>query len=148
MIRRKEEPAMPPIQTYLNFDGNCAEALHFYEQTLGAKIEGLMTFANSPMADQVPPGAGDRVMHARLSLDGTLIMASDTPGGRPSQGMHGFALALSYPTAAEARRIFDALAAGGAVGMPFESTFWADGFGMLIDRFGTPWMVNGGMKPM
>jgi PhnB protein len=136
-----KKPDAPPPQ-------RGSKPLHYHEQILGAKIEGVMTFANSPMADQVPPSAGDRVMHARLSLDGTVVMASDTPGGQPSSGRHGFALALSYPTAAEAKSVFDALAAGGTVGMPFESTFWADGFGMLVDRPGTPWMVNGGMKPM
>lgn len=139
---------MPPIQTYLNFDGNCAEALRFYEETLGAKIEALMTFGDSPMAQQAPPGSEGRVVHARFSLDGSVVMASDTMPGDRSHGMHGFALSLTYPTAAEAKRVFEALGVGGKIGMPLEKTFWAEAFGMLIDRFGTPWMVNGGMVPM
>jgi PhnB protein len=139
---------MPQIQTYLNFDGTCAEALRFYEETLGGKIEGMMTFGDSPMADQMPPGSGDRVMHARLVVDGTTVMASDTMPGHPFHGMHGFGLALTYPTAEEAKRVFEALGVGGKIGMPLEKTFWAEAFGMLTDRFGTPWMVNGGMRPM
>jgi PhnB protein len=139
---------MPAIQPYLNFDGTCAEALRFYEQTLGAKIEGMMTFADSPMAGQAPPGSADRIIHARLSLDGSVVMASDTMPGQPFHGMHGFGLALTYPTAEEAQRVFEALGAGGKVGMPLQKTFWAEAFGMVVDRFGTPWMVNGGMAPM
>jgi len=132
---------MANLNAYLTFDGNCAEAMRFYESTLGGKLE-LMTMGQSPMADQVPPGAGERIMHARLDLDGTPLMASDSMVGQPYHGMHGFSLSLSYPTAAEGQRVFDALAAGGKVMMPFAKTFWAEGFGMLIDRFGTPWMVN------
>jgi PhnB protein len=82
-------------------------------------------------------------MHARLLLDGRALMASDTPADQPNPGMNGFALSLNYPTPAEARRVFDALAAGGKVTMAIEKTFWAQAFGMLMDRFDTPWMVGG-----
>ena len=68
--------------------------------------------------------------------------------GNPNKGMHGLSLSLTYPTAAEAKRVFEALAKGGRVNMPIEKTFWAEAFGMLVDRFGTPWMVNGAQKPM
>jgi PhnB protein len=85
-------------------------------------------------------------MHARLALeDGRALMASDNPPGHPNNGMSGFALSLQYPSAEEARRIFDALAQGGEVRMPMQKTFWTDAFGMLVDRFGTPWMVGGGL---
>lgn len=83
-------------------------------------------------------------MHASLNLDGRRLMASDTPATHSNKGMSGFALSLNYPTTDEARRVFNALAEGGTVTMPMEKTFWAEAFGMLTDRFGTPWMVGGG----
>jgi PhnB protein len=133
---------MPQIHAYLVFDGNCAEAMRFYERTLGAKIDMMMTHAESPMKDQTPPGAENRIMHAALVIDGQRLMASDDMPFRPYQGMHGFSISLSYPTAAEGKRMFDALAAGGQVNMPYQKTFWAEGFGMLVDRFGVPWMIS------
>ena len=135
---------MPILDSYLFFDGNCAEAMRFYERTLGGKIEMSMTYGQSPDPAQCPPGSKDRVMHVSLLLDGRRLMASDTPAGQPAKKMQGFALSLSYPTAEAARGIFDALSAGGQTVMPFGKTFWADGFGMVTDRFGTPWMVGGG----
>ena len=137
---------MSQLDTYIFFDGTCADAMRFYEHTLGGKLETLMTHAESPIAAQTPPAAANRILHARLNIDGRLLMASDW--GLPDQpypGMHGYSLSLTYPTAAEAQRIFDALADGGQVRMPFQATFWAKGFGMLTDRFGMPWMVNGEM---
>ena len=137
---------MTQVNAYLNFDGNCAEAMRFYERTLGGKLEVMMTHGESPMAAQTPPGSADRIMHARLAAGGQiLLMASDSMVGQPYSGMKGFCLSLVYPTAAEGRKMFDALADGGRVTMPYEKTFWAEGFGMLVDRFGTPWMVNGAM---
>jgi PhnB protein len=133
---------MTTIETYLTFDGNAADAMRFYEQTLGAHLEALMTFADSPMAGQAPPGAENRVMHARLLIGDRAIMASDAMVGHPYNGMHGFALSLTYPSATESQRIFDALAELGEVTMPFQKTFFSEGFGMLVDRFGTPWMIN------
>ena len=130
------------LDSYLTFNGNCAEAMRFYQHTLGGKLD-LMTHAQSPMAAQTPPGSENRIMHARLSLDGRLLMASDSMVGPPYQGMKGFSLSLIYPTVAEAQRVFNALADGGKVIMPLDKTFWAKAFGMLVDRFGTPWMVNG-----
>ena len=135
---------MLQLDTYLFFDGNCADAMRFYERTLGGKLQ-LMTHGQSPMAAQTPPGSANRIMHARLELDGRLLMASDSMVGQPTQGMKGFSLSLIYPTVAEAQRMFAALAEGGQVTMPIAKTFWAEAFGMLVDRFGTPWMVNGGM---
>jgi len=135
---------MPQLNTYLTFDGNCAEAMRLYERTLGGKLD-LMTHAQSPMADQTPPGMADKIMHARLTFDGGMLMASDAMAGHPYGGMKGFSLSLIYPTPAEAQRAFDALSEGGRVTMPVQKTFWSEAFGMLVDRFGTPWMVNGGM---
>ena len=135
---------MLQLDTYLFFDGNCADAMRFYERTLGGKLQ-LMTHGDSPMAAQTPPGSANRIMHGRLELDGRLLMASDSMVGQPYEGMKGFSLSLIYPTVAEAQRIFAALAEGGQVTMPIAKTFWAEAFGMLVDRFGTAWMVNGGM---
>jgi PhnB protein len=135
---------MSQLNTYLTFDGNCAEAMRFYERILGGKLD-LMTHAQSPVADQTPPGSADRIMHARLTFDGGMLMASDSMADHPYNGMKGFSLSLIYPTPAEAQRIFDALSEGGRVTMPVQKTFWSEAFGMLVDRFGTPWMVNGGM---
>ena len=135
---------MLQLDTYLFFDGNCADAMRFYERTLGGKLQ-LMTHGDSPMAAQTPPGSANRIMHARLELDGRLLMASDSMVGQPYERMKGFSLSLIYPTVAEAQRMFSALAEGGQITMPIAKTFWAEAFGMLVDRFGTPWMVNGGM---
>jgi PhnB protein len=136
---------MPQLDAYLTFNGNCADAMRFYERTLGGKLEMLMTHAESPMAAQTPPGSADRIMHARLVIDGRILMASDSMPGQPYEGMRGFSLSLLYPTVADAQRALDALAEGGRVTMPLQKTFWAEAFGMLVDRFGTPWMVNGAM---
>jgi len=135
---------MPVLDSYLFFNGNCAQAMRFYETTLGGKIEMSMTYAESPDPEQCPPGSKDRIMHTSMLLDGRRLMASDTPAGDDAKGMHGFALSLSYPDVEEGRRIFEALAAGGTKMMPYGKTFWAEGFGMCTDKFGTPWMVGGG----
>ncbi len=135
---------MPQIDTYLMFDGYCAEAMRFYERTLGGKLEGMHTYGEAPdpsMREQAPPGSEDKFMHASLTLGDRRLMASDTCG-QPFEGMKGFSLSLAYPTVEEAHRVFDALSAGGKVTMPMQKTFWAEAFGMLVDRFGTPWMFN------
>jgi len=134
---------MPQLNAYLNFDGNCAEAMRFYEGILGGKLD-IMTFGQSPMCDQMPPGAGDRVMHARLAVDGGVLMASDSMPGQPYGGLKGCGLALTFPQVADARRAFDALAEGGRVDMPMDKTFWAEAFGMVVDRYGLLWLINGG----
>lgn len=135
---------MLQLDTYLFFNGTCADAMRFYERTLGGKLT-LMTNAQSPIADKLPPGSGDRILHARLELDGRTLMASDWSGSQPYPGTKGFSLALAYPTVAEAKRVFETLAGGGKVTMPLEKTFWAEIFGMLVDRYGIAWMVNGGL---
>lgn len=146
---------MPQLDSYLFFDGNCAEAMRFYEKVLGGKLDKMLTYAEGPAgaqcggADGAPSASGiaaaDRIMHASLALDGRLLMASDVPPGQSAPGMQGFALSLNYPAVEDARRVFDALAERGRVTMPIDRTFWAEAFGMLTDRFGTPWMVGGGV---
>jgi PhnB protein len=126
---------------YLNFNGDCAEAFRFYERVLGGKIETMQTHGDSPIANQVPPSWHDRILHARLVVGDAVLMASDTPPGhyeRPS----GLYVSIGVDDPVEADRIFYALAENGTVTMPIEKTFWAERFGMLIDRFGTPWMIN------
>ena len=134
---------------YLGFDGNCAEAMRFYEQALGGKLEVLMSGADSPMAEQMPKEFRHRIMHARLALPGGgLLYAGDAPADVPYEGIKGVSITVDYATVAEAERVFDALAAGGRVTMPMQEAFWAKRFGMLVDRFGTPWIVNGELLPL
>jgi PhnB protein len=135
------------FQPYLVFDGNCAQAMQFYERVIGGKLEVMMKIADAPeRCGELPPGSDDRIMHARLVLDDSILMASDSMLGQPYEGMKNFSVALTYPTADAAKPVFDALAEGGQVMMPLGKTFWADAFGMLTDRFGTPWMINGGLQ--
>ena len=135
---------MPQPTAHLAFDGNCAEAMHFYEQALDAKLQTLMLNGQSPLAAHIPPEYHNRILHAYLVLpDGGALMAADCMTNVPYEGMKGFSLALNYLTVAQAERVFSALAQGGTVSMPMQATFWAKTFGMLTDRFGTPWMING-----
>lgn len=139
---------MPMLDSYIFFDGNCAEAMRFYERVTGGKIQAMMKYADSPVPQDPAhcgPGDASRIMHASLMIDGRNLMASDTPAGQ-FKPMQGFSLSLYYETAEEAKKKFDMLADGGATIMPFGPTFWAKGFGMLTDKFGTPWMVMGGSE--
>lgn len=133
---------MSQLNPYLIFNGNAAEAMRFYEGALHGKLD-LMTNAQSPAAEKAPPGNEERIMHGRLVFDGGVLMAMDGMAGQPYEGMHGFTVAIVYDKVPDAKRVFDALAEGGKVTMPWGKTFWAEGFGMLTDRFGTPWMING-----
>jgi len=129
------------ITPYLSFDGRCREAFTFYAELLRGSIEMMMTHGESPMADQVPADWRDKIMHARLVIGGMELMGADSPPQyrTPKQG---FSVSLGVEPAAEAERVFTALAEGGTVKMPLQPTFWAERFGMVIDRFGTPWMIN------
>ena len=134
------------LDPYLFFDGTCAEAMRFYEKALGGKLEMMMTQADAPPSAGVPPGSPERIMHASLALGDRRIMASDTMKGDAYAGMHGFSIALSYPSVDAAKKVFAALSEGGKVNMPMGPTFWVESFGMTVDRFGAAWMVSGG-KP-
>ena len=134
---------------YLTFNGTCAQAMPFYQRVLGGQMEPMMKFKDAPQqCDQTPPGSDELIMHACLVLDGSMLMASDNMPGQPYAGMNGFAVTMTYPTADAAREIFGALAEGGQVTMPLAETFWAEIFGAVTDRFGTPWLINGPMKAM
>ena len=129
------------VNPYLIFNGNCEEAVKFYEQTLGAKVEGLFKFAGSPAAEHAPPEWGDKVLHGTLKIDGNVVMVSDAPPGHYAKPQ-GISISISLNNRDKGEQIFNALSQGGTVTMPFEKTFWASGFGMCTDRFGIPWMVN------
>ncbi|MFW6079145.1 MAG: VOC family protein [Gemmatimonadota bacterium] len=127
---------------YLNFDGTCAEAFRFYGEVFGGTPD-IRTHGDSPIADQVAPEWHDRVLHARLEVDGAVLMASDTPPDE-YEPPRGTWVAIQLDDTVDAERIFEALADGGRVTMPLESTFWAARFGMLVDRYGIAWMVSAG----
>lgn len=132
------------VQPYLLFDGRCEEAVEFYRRAVGAEVQMLMRYRESPdppPPGMLPPGAENKVMHASLRIGDSTVMASDDccPGARP---FAGFSLTISVADAAEAKRRFDALADGGEVKMPLDKTFWSPCFGMLTDRFGVGWMIS------
>jgi PhnB protein len=129
------------MNPYLTFNGQCAAAFKFYEQCLGGKIVAMMTHGESPMAKQTPREWHDKIMHARLMVGNQLLMGSDAPPEH-REDMKGFSVSLNVADPAEADRLFHALAEKGTVRMPIQKTFWSVRFGMLVDRFGTPWMVN------
>ncbi|MES2947610.1 MAG: VOC family protein [Pseudomonadota bacterium] len=132
------------IDSYLFFDGDCADAMRFYQRTLGGEIEMMMTYGESPDKEQIPKGGEDRILHASLRIGEMRLLASDCSPGEPYDGMKGFSLSLSYPTPEEAKSMFKKLSDGGKVSLPIGPTFWSDAFGMLVDQFGTPWMISGG----
>jgi len=129
------------LNPYLTFNGNCEAAFKFYERVLGGKIEAMMPHAGTPAEGHVPPEWNSKIMHARLNIDGDLLMGSDAPP-QHQEPMKGFSVSLQVKEPKEAERVFKALAEGGTVKMPLDETFWAARFGMLVDKFGTPWMVN------
>ncbi|MBD2082492.1 VOC family protein [Leptolyngbya sp. FACHB-17] len=129
------------LNPYLMFDGNCEAAFKFYEHCFGGKIVTLMTHKEAPSAEQVPSQWHDKIMHVCLDLGDRLLMGSDCPPGY-FEPLQGFSMQISIDDPTQAERIFDALAENGTVKMPFEQTFWAFRFGMLVDQFGIPWMVN------
>jgi len=127
---------------YLFFNGQCEAAFKFYETMLGGKIEAMIPHEGTPAAESVPAEWRKKILHARLSVGGKIfLMASDAPPDH-SEPMKGFAVNLGVDEPAEADRIFHALAKDGTVRMPIGPTFWAVRFGMLVDQFGTPWMIN------
>lgn len=129
------------VNPYLNFDGNCREAFEFYAQTFGGTINAMIPHGGSPIENEVPREWHDLIMHANLKVGNTVLMASDSPPGqhRAPQGLY---VNISIEEPADADRIFAALSNGGRVTMPIDRTFWARRFGMVVDRFGTPWMIN------
>ena len=129
------------LNPYLLFNGRCEPAFKFYEKVLGGKIEALLPHEGTPAAEHVPPEWRKKILHARLNLGDQVLMGSDAPPDR-YEAMKGFSVTINVNDPREAERIFHALAENGTVRMPIEKTFWAERFGMLVDQFGTPWMIN------
>ena len=129
------------MTTYLSFNGQCEAAFDFYEQCLGATRGATFRYGGSPMADRVPPDWANKVMHASVTVGGQELMGGDvTP--LQYEEPKGFSLSLQLASPTEAERIFQELASGGTIVMPLEKTFWAVRFGMVVDRFGIPWLIN------
>ena len=129
------------VNTYLNFKGDCAKALKFYEQTIGAKVLFQMTWGESPMAKDCPAEMQGMIMHSTLQVGNSQIMCADTPPDRYEKPA-GMSVSLHVKDPAEGEKLFNALAEGGNTMMPFQKTFWSPGFGMCVDKFGIPWMIN------
>jgi PhnB protein len=132
------------IQPYLFFNGRCEEAIEFYRKALGAQVEMVMRYKESPEPPKpgmVPPGFENKIMHTSFRIGQTTVMASDGCSAEKAN-FQGFFLSISVPNATEANRIFAALADGGQVRMPLAKTFWSPRFGMVADRFGIGWMVS------
>jgi PhnB protein len=131
---------MQLLNPYLHFNGQCEEAFNFYAKVLGGEIVTMMPHKGTPAEEHVPAKWRNKIIHARLMVGDKLLMASDAPPDRFDQPK-GFSVTVGVDTAAEAERIYNTFAEGGTVRMPMEETFFAERFGMVTDRFGTPWMI-------
>jgi PhnB protein len=129
------------INPYLGFNGTCEAAFNFYHKVLGGKIVMMLKCGESPMADKMPKEMHNRIMHARLEIDGSTLMGGDCPSEifTPSAGM---TININVDDPKEAERVFAALSENGKITMPLAETFWAARFGMFTDQYGTPWMIN------
>ena len=129
------------ISPYLSFKGDCEAAFKFYEQCLGGQLGAIFRYAGTSLADQVPADWQDKVMHGSVTVGEQVLMGADVaPDGY--EAPKGFTLSIQIKSKADAERIFHELANGGRVVLPLEKTFWAERFGMLVDRFGIPWQIN------
>jgi PhnB protein len=131
------------LNPYLTFNGQCEAAFKFYERCLGGKIVGMWTHAGTPAENQVPREWRNKILHATLNVGDDVLQGADVPP-KHYQKPQGLSIKLDLQDIAEAERIFHALAENGTVTMPLQETFWAARFGMLIDQFGVPWMINCG----
>ena len=129
------------VTTTLSFNGQCEAAFKLYERVLGARLGPLFRYAGSPMANTVPPEWQDKIMHGSLTIGDHVLMGGDFAADR-YEAPRGFSLSINLTSAAEADAIFGELATEGRVLVPLEKTFWAERFGMVVDRFGVPWMIN------
>src|SRR5262245_7076696 len=130
------------VNPYLSFDGQCEAAFRLYEQCLGGQLGEIFRYGGSPMAGGVPDDWHDKVMHASLKIGDVVLNGGDVAQGY--EPPRGFSLAIHMENAADAERIFGELGKDGTIVMPLEKTFWAVRFGMLVDRFGIPWLINCG----
>jgi len=127
---------------YLQFDGRCAEALSFYAEALGGRVLMMAKYSEAPPNTGMPPVPAHWIMHGRVAWPGGGMLMGSDGGMEPFAGVKGVSLSVNCNDVAEGAKVFEALAAGGSVKMAFSTTFWSPGFGMLVDRFGVPWMVN------
>lgn len=129
------------INTYLHFKDTCEEALKFYEKALGGKLVFMLRYGESPAAQECGKEMASKIMHGRIVIGQNVIMASDCPPDR-YQPQAGFSISINVDTPAEAEKYFSALSEKANIVMPIGETFWAQRFGMLVDKFGVSWMVN------
>ncbi len=129
------------MSPYLSFKGDCEAAFELYARCLGGKAGPIFRYAGTPLADQVPADWQDKVMHGSLTVGGQVLMGADV-APEQYQEPKGFSLSLHIRSTGDAERIFRELAEGGRVVMPLQQTFWAALFGMVVDRFGVPWLIN------
>lgn len=129
------------MHPYVSFKGDCEAAFTFYEQCLGAKRGEVFRYGGSPMAGQAPAGWDDKILHGSMTIGGTVLMVADV-APEQYEPPTGFNLSLQIKNTADAERMFSQLADGGREIMPLEKTFWAERFGMVVDRFGIPWLIN------
>jgi PhnB protein len=129
------------MNPYLSFKGQCEAAFRFYERCLGGRLGLIFRYAGTPLADQVPADWQDKVMHGSLTIGQQVLMGADVAPDRYEEPK-GFSLSLHMKSTTDAERVFDELGEGGRVVLPLEQTFWAARFGMLVDRFGIPWLIN------
>jgi len=131
------------INPYLtHFNGQCRAALAFYEKVLGGRIDVIMVVGDTPMASDMPANWHDKVLHAEIVVGGMTMMCSDGMPGMVEKAQ-AYSVTINVDSPAEAQTLFTALAEGGEVVMPLAATFWSQSYGALVDRFGTPWMING-----
>jgi len=126
------------VNPYLFYDGNCEAAFKYYAKVLGGEIEAMLPHEGSPAAEHTPAEWGKKILHAKMTIDGEVLMASEAPSPAISQQAAGFSVSLQIADPAEAEQKFHALAEGGVVTMPIAQTFWAKRFGMCVDQFGHP----------
>ena len=129
------------VNTYLSFNGDCEAAFKLYEECLEGQLGQIFRYAGTPMADQVPPDWQNKVMHTSLTIGEQVFMGGDVAPDRYEKP-RGFSLSLHIKSPTQAEHIFHLLATDGTVMMPLEKTFWAERFGVLVDRFGIPWLIN------
>ena len=129
------------LSPYLSFNGSCEAAFKLYQECLGGTMQFKMTWGESPMADQVPEEWRNKIIHASLIVGETVLLGADSLPGQYEEP-RGISVAIPAKDVADAERMYSVLSEGGKVTMPLQKTFWSPGFAMLVDRFGTPWMIN------
>ena len=131
------------VHPYLTFNGDCEQAFNFYAEVLGGQINAMMPHEGTPMAEHVPASWRQKILHAQMQIGDSVLMGSDAPPDRYTTPQ-GFSVSLMLTDDAQAEHVFATLAQGGQIQLPLQPTFWASRFGMTVDRFGTPWMINCG----